>query len=197
VPHMIEQLILARHGETVHNASGITQGWSDSALSDVGAQQVQQLAARIGRYAPTALYSSPLGRALSTAEAIKETTGLDIVTLDDVREMNYGRWEGCSFLDIRRDDHEIYRRWVADPDEPCPGGESHNDVRRRMLRAIESIDSPRPVIVTHGTAIRIGVCALLDLPLTSSRRFAQNNASINIFIRRRERWILKVWNEHE
>lgn len=194
---MIEQLILVRHGETVHNAAGIAQGWNDSALSETGMQQVRKLAERIRRYSPTALYSSPLGRAMSTAEAIREATGLDIVTLDDVREMNYGGWEGRNFLDIRRDDLEIYRRWIADPEEPCPNGESHNDVRRRMMRAFESVESARPVIVTHGTAIRIGVTALLDIPVTSSRQFAQDNAALNVFLRRGSRWILKVWNEHE
>jgi broad specificity phosphatase PhoE len=52
-------------------------------------------------------------------------------------------------------------------------------------------------VVTHGTAIRIAVTALLDVPCTASRQFAQNNAAINVFLRRRERWILKVWNEHD
>jgi broad specificity phosphatase PhoE len=188
------QLILVRHGETLHNVAGIAQGWNDSALSDRGNEQVRRLAERIVKLQPTALYSSPLGRALSTAEAIAEATGLEVQTVDELREMGYGNWEGKSFLDVRRDDEAIYQKWISDPSCPCPNGESHDDVRRRLARAFERIDSERPVIVTHGTAIRVAATALLDLPVMASRHFAQDNAAVNVFVWRQDRWVLKVWN---
>jgi broad specificity phosphatase PhoE len=191
---MNRELILVRHGETLHNVNRITQGWSDSDLSDRGREQVQRVAERLKDMRPTALYSSPLGRAMSTARAIADATGLEIVPLDDLREMNYGRWEGRAFIDIREEDEEIYRRWIADEDCPCPEGESHADVRRRMLRAFESVNSERPILVAHGTAIRIGAMALLNLPLMSALRFAQDNAAVNIFVSRGDQWFLKVWN---
>ena len=191
---MNRELILVRHGETLHNVNRITQGWSDSDLSDRGREQVQRVAERLKDMRPTALYSSPLGRAMSTARAIAEATGLEVVPLDDLREMNYGRWEGRAFIDIREEDEEIYRRWIADEDCPCPEGESHADVRRRMLRAFASVNSERPILVAHGTAIRIGAMALLNLPLMSALRFAQDNAAVNIFVSRGDQWFLKVWN---
>lgn len=190
---MIAEAIFVRHGQTVHNVAGIAQGWSDSELSELGRAQVRRLAERIREMQPTALYSSPLGRAMSTAEAIRDATGLEIITNEDFREMNYGRWEGCSFLDVRRNE-EIYRRWIEDGDEPCPEGESHMDVRRRILRGVAAIDTARPVIVSHGTALRIAATALLDLPIMASRHFAQENAAVNVFARRGERWILRHWN---
>lgn len=192
---MSRQLFLVRHGETLHNAAGIAQGWNDSALSDRGAEQVRRLGMRLAQLQPTALYSSPLGRALSTAEAIANATGLPIQTLEDLREMNYGGWEGKSFLDVRRDDISIYEQWINDGDCPCPEGESHNDVRRRFERAMESIDSERPIVVTHGTAIRIGATALLNVPVMTSRHFAQDNAALNLFIWRGDRWVMKHWND--
>ncbi|HJQ38067.1 MAG TPA: histidine phosphatase family protein [Thermoanaerobaculia bacterium] len=191
---MTRQLILVRHGETVHNVAGIAQGWNDSALSDKGREQVRQLAQKLVEYAPTAIYSSTLGRALSTAETIAEATGLPIATLDDLREMNYGGWEGRSFLDVRREYEDVYQRWINDETCPCPDGESHADVRARLERAFASIDAERPVIVTHGTAIRIAATALLKLPVMASRHFAQDNAGMNVFVWRQDRWILKVWN---
>lgn len=193
---MIERLFLVRHGETVHNVAGITQGWSDSALSDRGEQQVRALAARLRALGVTAIYSSPLGRAISTAEAIANETGLPINTHDDLREMNYGGWEGKSFLDVRRDDAGVFHRWIADGDAACPEGESHADVRRRFERALAAVDSARPLIVSHGTAIRIAATALLDLPVMASRHFAQDNAALNIFVHRNERWVLKTWNDN-
>ena len=192
---MSRQLFLVRHGETLHNVAGIAQGWNDSALSDRGSRQVQSLAGRIAALQPTALYSSPLGRALTTAEAIAKTTGLRIETIEDLREMSYGNWEGMSFLDVRGAYKPIYEQWIEDPECPCPNGESHSDVRRRMERAFAAITAERAVVVTHGTAIRIGATALLDLPVMASRHFAQDNAALNLFVWRLDRWVLKHWND--
>ena len=194
----MKELILVRHGETVHNVAGIAQGWQDSELSERGAGQVQALARRLKAHGVDTLYSSPLQRALATAEAIRAETGLEIQTLDELREMNYGAWEGRSFLDVRREYEETYRRWIVDGSCPCPEGESHNDLLRRMASAFEHIrgngTGRRVVVVTHGTAIRVGATALLNLPVMASRHFAQDNASMNVFVWR-DRWVLKTWND--
>jgi ribonuclease H / adenosylcobalamin/alpha-ribazole phosphatase len=194
---VIEKLILVRHGETVHNVAGIAQGWNDSALSPRGEEQAARLAQRIAAQKVDAIISSPLGRARATAEVIARACGLEVTTLDELREMNYGGWEGRSFLDVRRDDAAIYEEWIVDGDCPCPGGESHNDVRRRFAAALEKIQAARPVLVTHGTAIRIGVTVLLDLPVMASRHFAQDNAALNVFLWRADRWVMKLWNDSE
>jgi broad specificity phosphatase PhoE len=193
---VIEQLILVRHGETLHNIAQITQGWGDSELSERGQQQIERLAGRIKSLDPDALYSSTLRRAVATAEKIAESTGLEIRLVEDLREMNYGNWDGLNYMDIRRTDEASFRRWIAEPDFACPGGESHNDVLARIRRALDGINgAKRPVLVTHGTAIRIAMTALLELPLSASRGFAQDNAAVNVFLRRGERWILKLWND--
>lgn len=207
---MIEQLILVRHGETVKNAAGIAQGWNDSALSDRGEQQVKALAERLAAYGVDALYSSPLGRAMSTARFIADATGLKVDVVDELREMSYGNWEGRSFMDVRREDDDSYQRWIVDADAPCPSGESHNDVRKRLEGAFAKIGvaqehlrsgsngtngAKRIVVVTHGTAIRLAATALLELPVMASRHFAQDNASFNVFAWRVDRYVLKVWND--
>ena len=193
---MIEQLILVRHAETEHNVAGIAQGWSDSALSERGARQTKALAARVASLQPNAIFSSPLERAMIMARAIAEATGLEIMALDDLREINLGRWEGQSFLEVRRTDAETARKWMDDPDCACPDGESHNDVLQRMKRAFAAAAAAtRPVIVTHGTAIRVAATFLLNAPVMTSRHLAQDNASINLFIGRGERMILKLWND--
>lgn len=195
---MTEQLVFVRHGQTVHNVAGIAQGWNDSALSDLGTKQVRRLAERIRRHKVDALYSSPLRRAMTTAEAIRDVTGLEIRPLDDLREMNYGRWEGQSFLDVRKKDAAIYEQWIRDDECPCPGGESHRDVLRRMdnaVRTIEGEGARRPAIVTHGTSLRIVATLLLAVPVTVGRNLAQQNASISVFVRREDRYVLKLWND--
>lgn len=198
---MIEQLILVRHGETEENLAGIAQGWHHGTLSELGKQQVLRLAKRVARLEPDVLFSSPLGRALATAQAIAQTTGLEIRTLDALREVSLGSWEGRGYLDIRRDDAENYVRWRDDPESACPGGESHNDVRRRMEEAFQTIASSadgqklRAVVVSHGTAIRLGATVLLGAPIALSRNFAQDNAAINIFDRVKDRYVLRLWND--
>ena len=195
---MIEKLILVRHGETVLNVQGIAQGWNDSALSPRGEEQVARLAARLAKENVDAIISSPLGRALSTANVLARACRLEVTTLDELREMNYGAWEGRSFLDVRRQEASSYEEWIANADCPCPGGgESHNDVRKRFAAALEKIKATRPVLVTHGTAIRIAVTLLLDLPVMASRHFAQDNAAMNVFLWRGDRWVLKSWNVSE
>ena len=193
---MIEQLILVRHGETENNIAGIVQGWSDSELSERGLQQVARLAERLKTFEADAIFSSPLQRAMATAQRIAGATGLEVRTLDGLREMNYGRWEGQSFLDIRKTDELIYRRWIADSSFACPEGESHDDVLARIRGALDSVNGARrPIVVAHGTAIRIAVTALLDLPLSASRSFAQDNTAVNVFLRRGGRWVMKLWND--
>jgi broad specificity phosphatase PhoE len=192
----MEQLILVRHGETVHNAAGIAQGWQDSELSPRGRSQVEKLARRLVAWGVDAIYSSPLSRALATAEAIREVIDLPIVIVEDLKEMNYGKWEGKNFPEVRKTDEAIFRRWIAEDDFPCPDGESHQDVLVRMKRAFDAVSSAaRPVLVTHGTAIRVGATALLNVPLLTVRHLAQDNAAINVFLCRNERYILKLWND--
>ncbi len=194
---MSDHLLLVRHGETLHNVAGIAQGWNDSELSEPGRRQVAALAKRLARENVDAIFSSPLQRALTTANAISEATGIPVQTLDGLREMSYGEWEGKSFLDVRRDYDEIYRRWIDDPECASPDGESHNDVLRRMLDALATIQAGarRPVVVSHGTAIRIAATALLNAPITIARNLAIDNAAICIFMKRGDRLVLKLWND--
>jgi probable phosphoglycerate mutase len=197
---MIDQLILIRHGETVLNAAGIAQGWNDSALSETGLRQVERLAARIAPRGIDAIFSSPLGRAYATAAVIAREAKLPIVKLDELREMCYGKWEGMRFLDVREQYAGEYAKWIADPDFACPDGESHNDLLRRMESAFAKVHelangAKRVVIVTHGTAIRVGATSLLSATMETARHLAQDNASLNIFVRRGERFVLKLWND--
>ncbi len=193
---MIEQLILVRHGETLHNVAGIVQGWGDSELSERGQQQVARLAERLKSVRADAIFSSPLQRALTTAQTIAAATSLPIRILDGLREMNYGRWEGRRFLEVRKTDEDSYRRWISDVDFPSPEGESHSEVLARVKSALDSVNGAgRAILVTHGTAIRIAATALLGLPLSASRHFAQDNAAMNVFVRRADHWVMKLWND--
>lgn len=194
------RVILVRHGETVDNVNGVAQGWSDSPLTDTGRIQVQRLARRLRDFEPTSLWSSTLPRALTTAQAIAAELSHEVLPLDDLREMNCGRWEGVSFDEVRAKEKDLYDQWTSDPMVACPGGESFHEVASRMKRAVESIvgrngAGARPVIVSHGTAIRLVTCELVGLPVTLSRRLMQQNAAINVLERRGDDYFLRTWND--
>jgi broad specificity phosphatase PhoE len=197
----LARLVFVRHGETLSNLQGVAQGWSDSALSPRGERQVRALARRLREWAPTALFSSTLPRAVATAEAISGELSLAPTLLDDLREMNCGEWEGSSFDAVRKNSPEFYARWAANPQLACPGGESFADVRARMESALARISSAlngadeTAVVVSHGTAIRIVATALLEIPLATARRLGQGNAAVNVFERRGSRWLLMLWND--
>lgn len=201
---MFKQLIIARHGETLDNARGVAQGWSDSALSDLGREQVRSLGRRISSFDLTRIYCSTLPRARKTAEIVSEETGLEVVELEDLREINCGEWEGVSFDEVRRSDPSAFRAWLGDPMAPCPGGESFADVGVRVRRALETIVRmeteagvavPLPLVVSHGLAIRIMASGLLGFPLGLARNLLQDNAAINIFERRFDTFVLRTWND--
>lgn len=68
-------------------------------------------------------------------------------------------------------------------------------MRTRLADAFAQIEATRPIVVTHGTAIRIAATVLMDLPVMTSRHFAQDNAAINVFENRGGRVVLKLWND--
>lgn len=198
---MIERIIFVRHGETLDNVRGIAQGWTDSSLSEKGQAQVGKLANRLRSFEPTDLFCSTLPRAIATAMAISEVLQLEIRQIDDLREMNCGDWEGISFTSVREREPELFRHWADDPTMKCPGGESFQDLAARMGRALEQIQAMsngRPrcvVVVSHGTAIRVVATSLLGLELSAAKRFAQDNAAINVFEWRASKYILRTWND--
>lgn len=195
----MKRLILARHGETVDNVRRVAQGWSDSSLSERGQTQVRQLARRCLDLGVTALYSSTLPRAVSTAKAISEEIGIEPMFLDELKEMNCGEWEGSSFIDVKDGNPALYAAWTRDPHLPCPSGESFHDVLVRLRRALARVEADGrddcALLVSHGTAIRIAATELLGVPLSVARQFAQDNAAINIFEVLPERVVLRVWND--
>jgi broad specificity phosphatase PhoE len=137
------KLLFVRHGETDWNASGRLQGHTDRPLNDYGRRQARELADRLADDGVAAIYSSDLVRAKETAEIVGGRLGLPVVTDPDLRERNWGNWEGLT--PPERDVVEFV-------------GESPEDHRARMLRAVERIVERHPdqtvAVVTHGGSLR-------------------------------------------
>jgi alpha-ribazole phosphatase len=165
------QLILVRHGETAWNEALRYQGRSDVPLNETGRAQARQLAARLAQRGVTAVYASPLGRAVETAQFIAEPHGLPVQTEPDLREMDFGAWEGRTHAEIDAADGERLAAWWADPlHRAPPSGESLGDVVARVqgwlarLQAAHGADATA-VAVSHVGPIKAALFEALQLNL--------------------------------
>ncbi len=142
--------VFLRHGETESNRRRLTAGMTDVTLNATGWQQARAAAsALIGRNI-TALYSSPLKRALETARCVAEALDLPIVIVPHLAERNWGALEGKP--------RELRVREVAPP-----GGEALEEFTRRTLAGLAAIPAGGlPLVVAHSGTFRV-VCAHLGI----------------------------------
>lgn len=161
------RLVLARHGQTAHNASGRLQGQVDIPLNARGREQAQALARTLARQDVDVIVSSPLGRALATAQACGEALGLPVSTDPALLERSFGTWEGLTGEEIRSRWPREHEAWRAHQDVEGLGIEDRADVALRFARACLGMLSRHPgqtvLVVAHGAAITLGISALIGL----------------------------------
>ncbi len=180
-------LYLVRHGATAHNLLDPPrmQGRHiDEPLDPTGQRQATQAAAALAKAPIQAVYSSPLRRAFETAQAIADRHRLAPVVVEDLAEVDVGRWEDRSWIDIAKNDTEAYEAFRNDPAaQGYPEGENLGDVTLRVVAAIDQIalghPSERIVVVAHSVVNRLYLGQLLSVPLALRRRLPQDNCAIS------------------
>jgi broad specificity phosphatase PhoE len=180
------RILLARHGQTEWNAIRRFQGTSDVGLSVLGRRQAGALARAVRDRRLVAVYSSPLRRAVETAEPVVAGRPMALSVVPELTELGLGDWEGRTVDEVRALDGDPYRRWLAAPlDCAPPGSESLLGVLHRVAAAIERIrlaHAGEPdgdvLIVAHGGVISTYTCHLLGLSLNALWRLRVDNASI-------------------
>jgi probable phosphoglycerate mutase len=130
-----------------------------------------------------AVVSSPLVRAVQTAEAIAAGLGRPVEIVEDFVETDFGKWEGLTFAEARAQDPAALDAWLAAPDSAPPGGESFADVARRVRRGREQLIAAYPestvVVVTHVTPIKTLIRLALDAPPVAMFRLHLDVASVS------------------
>jgi broad specificity phosphatase PhoE len=157
----VSRLLLVRHCEPEEDARGRCYGSLDVGLSGAGMRNALELATRLDGY--DAVWTSPRLRARQTAAALVAPAHVD----DDLRELDFGAFEGRTFDEIAASEPELYRAWMETPTQVrFPGGESYADLKRRAVRSLERIwaEHDVAVVVTHGGVIRAGLATWLDMP---------------------------------
>ena len=180
----MRRLLLARHGQSVSNAVRRFQGVQDVPLSELGRRQAEALAGAFGQRRIAAVYSSPLQRARHTAELVAAAVQAPLRSVDDLRELSLGEWEGCTVEEVEARPGNPYACWVRDPVGSLPpGGEPLADVQGRVVRALADIERAHPngddvLVVCHGGVISAYLAHCLGLPLSSIWRLTVSNCSI-------------------
>nr|WP_281496813.1 histidine phosphatase family protein [Ornithinimicrobium sp. F0845] len=163
-------MVVWRHGETEHNASGIWQGQLDTDLSSRGVEQARAAATALAALGPTRIVSSDLRRASHTAAALGGVTGLPVEYDVRFREIHVGTWQGMSQGDVAERYPEAVDA-LSRGEDIVRGdhGESVAHVAERVMAgaqdALEALpDDGALVVTTHGVAGRALVAALIGLP---------------------------------
>jgi broad specificity phosphatase PhoE len=176
-------VLLARHGETNDNRQPIrVQGFTDTPLNDTGRRQAGELAEKIAADPVASLWASDLSRARETAEIVAARIGLRPALDARLREANRGRWEGRLFVDIERQEPDLYAAWRRAGDRfRFPGGESLLDQQQRVTAALGEIHRAGPLpalVVCHGGSIRVILCARDPRGLDAFQEFDVPNVAV-------------------
>ena len=183
------RLVLARHGETAWSKSGQHTGRTDISLTDLGREQAQDLGAALAGRSFTRVVSSPLMRASETARLAGFGAGL--VMDPDLREWDYGVYEGRRRVDIARDDPG-WTIWTR----PIPDGESLQELGARADRVIAGLLplGGDILLFSHGHFLRVLAARWIETPPVTASRLELWTATLSELGWEAERRVIEIWN---
>jgi broad specificity phosphatase PhoE len=197
------RLVLVRHGETAANREFRYIGSSDNALTQQGQTQALQLAEALSVLPVSAVYSSPRQRAFQTALPIAARHGLAVQVLDDLREVDFGTWEGLKrseVLALSTQDAEQLHAWERDTALAPPGGESLEAMHVRVSALVEKLvqehSDQTVVLVSHVGPIKAVLCSALGAPISSAFRIFLDPATISVVDWRHPHPVVRLMNSH-
>ena len=179
------RLLLVRHGDTKLNSRKRFWGVTDVELSSAGIRQAERLRDYLASEKIDAVYSSNLKRALVTAEIIASKHKLDVVICPELREIDFGEFEGLAFNEIGQRYPEFTKLWVKrSPKLKYPGGDSLEEFTNRVITFLSRLDKHTAedtiLIVAHSGVIRTLICQLTGIDLRKRWQFRTDLASLSI-----------------
>jgi probable phosphoglycerate mutase len=183
---LVTRAFIVRHGATVLSAEDRFAGATDVALSDEGREQTRHLAQRLSREKITAVYASPLGRTMETAQILAAPHNLGVQTRDGLREISHGHWEQMTRREVEEKFPKECAEWEKDPYTFAPlGGESGLAVTARALPVLIDLLRQHPgeniLVVSHKATIRLLLSSLLGFdPRRYRDNLDQKPAALNI-----------------
>lgn len=197
---MVKKFYILRHGETEYNRLGMVQGSGiDASLNEKGQKQAAAFFNYYKDLDVQKVYISNLRRTHETVQGFINS-GLPYESLADLREISWGAQEGVPFTpDTTTHYQKITHRWQAgEVDVKIENGESPVDVMIRLKNAFDYILSQpeeRVLICTHGRAMRVLFCWMLNYPLSHMDNFVHNNTGLYVAIHTGTMFRLDVLND--
>lgn len=182
-------LILVRHGVTDHTTKKLFSGGLQSSnppLNEEGRAQIRATGEWLAPIAETvdALVSSPVRRTHESAEILGEILGHAVETEPGVAEMEFGTWDGLTFVEVSEKYPDDLSAWLGNMDHQPGGGESFRTVQARVLegrdRIVEQYGGQTVVVVSHVTPIKTLVADALGAPLEALYRMELSPASVTV-----------------
>lgn len=194
------EIILVRHGQTIWNESKRYQGHTDIPLSSVGLEQAFKVQKKLANEAIDVFYASDLKRAYETARIIAKPHHKEVVGLQELREINFGEWEGLGYSEIMERYGDIATKFYQDPSlVSIPGGESWQALLDRchnlLLDIVEKHNRQRILIASHGGTIRAMIIAAMGWDISCLWRLRLENTAISRLEYFDDKAILKTFND--
>jgi len=182
----LTKLLIIRHGRTEWNRVERLRGRADISLDEVGRKQAEAAARRVAEWQLNTVYSSPLRRAMETAQTLAQPSGLEVKKLSEIIDIDYGQWQGLSLEEAAARDGELYKKWLHSPHQvKFPGGESLAEVRDRVVSALERLTAEHNKqtisLVSHKVVCQVMVLSLLGLELSHFWDVTQDICAVNYF----------------
>jgi len=180
------RLIIVRHGETEWNRVERFRGQYDIPLNQTGISQAEKSAKFIATYwKPAAVYSSPLSRAMATAEAIARINQLTVQPHPQLIDINYGDWQGLTPEEVRLHWTEQAENWYEHPEfAQVPNGETLIEVQQRAMQAVREICTLYPkqdvVLVSHTVVNRLMLLAMVGAGIDRFWHIRQEPCAVNV-----------------
>jgi len=188
----LNRVVLVRHGETAWSLSGQHTGNTDIPLTEEGERQAERLGTLLGSWHFALVLTSPLARAAETCRLAGAGAGAGAEVTDDLREWDYGGYEGRRTADIR-EERPGWDLWS----DGVPAGETVEDVGRRADRVIERARGAAGdvALFAHGHMLRVLGARWVGLPSVDGRLLALTTASVSVLGWERETAVIERWNE--
>lgn len=196
------RIYIARHGETELNKLDIVQGSKDVELNKTGLLQAKTLGDHFADIHLDLICSSTMIRARQTAQMVADSKQMEVETFDDLREMNFGDFEGLKITDIKSGFTKYKTAWAdGNIDLACKNGESPLQVFKRAdpcFRSIVEENAGKTILfVLHGRLIRILFTTWFDWNLNMMNTFETRNVSYSIIDWNGKEFIPRELNANE
>ena len=198
---MTTRFILVRHGQTEWNRGDERfRGRADLPLNETGHMQAQKIAARLSKETITAIYSSPLQRAIQTVQPLAAKLRLPVQQHPGLLDLDIGALEGMTVDEARAAFPDVIEKWMNAPGHTkFPKGESFKAMRTRIMAMLDELVDQHPgetiALAAHRSVCMAMLCVVLGMDADLLWRIHQDNACINRFEKHDAGWCVTAMNE--